>query len=40
MRGRQRRADDIQVKYDISMLRGGGKHVDEEGLKEVDLGDH
>ena len=30
-RGRQGRADDIQVMYDISML-GGGKHADEEGL--------
>ena len=40
MRGRQGRADDIQVKYDISMLRGEGKHADEEGLTEVGLGDH
>ena len=39
MRGRQGCADDIQVVYDISMSRGG-KHADEEGLKEVDLGDH
>ena len=40
MRGRQGRADDIQLKYNISMLRGGGKHADEEGLTEVGLGDH
>ena len=39
MRGRQGCADDIQVVYDISMSRGG-KNTDEEGLKEVDLGDH
>ena len=39
MRGRQGCADDIQVMYDISMLRGG-KHEDEEGLTEVGLGDH
>ena len=39
MRGRQGRADDIQVMYDISMSRGG-KHADEDGLKELGLGDH